>query len=345
MQICKNYEKEKFQIYNSMLVNKIISHNDQNYLILCINFSESYFKCIKLYDKNGIKIDINENFNLNVGNRFPFQKLYDNCLIHTKEESDKILEEYKIDDKNVLRIFYELLSMRGSNVNNVNNNYNLFPQSSSENFDLLPASRFQGGHFNLHNVNFPSEDVNMDIVDNDIKSEISESSVSIENNKYIGINNPNSNPINSNLNRVRGIHNKFPHNNDAKEIIPYKIQPDNIDLNNYNIIIENNLIKTIQSKSDENFTVVFEAKMIIEESSDKLKGFISNSILKVYTSMYNKDIVNIIHIHLNDTSEEISVDSLFLEKSEMSSDHKNFKLDFTGKKLNYKFIFRDFKVF
>lgn len=90
--------------------------------------------------------------------------------------------------------------------------------------------------------------------------------------------------------------------------------------------------------------ICYQAKLIKEESSDKFKGLVSNSVLKVYTSMYNKDIVNIIHIHLNDTSEEISVDSLFLEKSEMVTDHKNFALDAQGKKLNYKFLFRDFQV-
>ena len=132
---------------------------------------------------------------------------------------------------------------------------------------------------------------------------------------------------------------------DAKEIIPYKIQPEGVDLNNYKIVIVDNQIVNIESKTDENLLICYQAKLIKEESSDKLKGLVSNSVLKVYTTMFNKDIVNIIHIHLNDTSEEISVDSLFLDKSEMATDHKNFKLDFLGKKLNYKFIFRDFQVF
>ncbi len=116
-------------------------------------------------------------------------------------------------------------------------------------------------------------------------------------------------------------------------------------MNNYNIKISDNHIVNIESKIDENLLICYQAKLIKEESGDKFKGLVSNSILKVYTSMYNKDIVNIIHIHLNDTSEEISVDSLFLEKSEMVTDHKNFLLDFQGKKLNYKFLFRDFQVF
>lgn len=319
LKICEKYEKEKFEIYNGMFVNKIITHNDQNYLILSINFSESYFKCIKLYDKNGIRIDINDNFNLNVGNKFPFEKLYDNCFIHSKDESDKILEDYKKDDRNVLRIFYELLSLK----NNIDSQY--------ENEDLR-SNVYRNA---INSPNAQGEDIHMDFIDEEIKSEISHnSSSSINNNMNNNVNNP--------IRRV--LSQRFNNNNEAKEIIPYKIQPDNIDLNNYNIIIENNKIINIQSRNDDMFTIMYEAKLIKEESSNKFKGLVSNSILKVFTSMFNKDIVNIIHIHLNDTSEEISVDSLFLEKSEMVTDHKNFNLDAQGKKLNYKFIFRDFKV-
>lgn len=131
---------------------------------------------------------------------------------------------------------------------------------------------------------------------------------------------------------------------EPKEIIPYKIQPENIDLNNYKINIADNQIVNIESNTDENLLICYQAKLIKEESSDKVKGLVSNSVLKVFTTMYNKDIVNVIHIHLNDTSEEISVDSLYLEKSEMVSDHKNFQLDAQGRKLNYKFLFRDFQV-
>lgn len=132
---------------------------------------------------------------------------------------------------------------------------------------------------------------------------------------------------------------------EQKEIVPYKILPENIDLTYYKIGIADNQIINIESKTDENLLICYQAKLIKEESSDTFKGLVSNSVLRVYTTMYNKDIVNIIHIHLNDTSEEISVDSLFLEKFEMITDHKKFELDAQGKKLNYKFLFRDFQVY
>jgi len=316
LKICDKYEKEKFEIYNGMFVNKIITHHDENFLILSINFPQSYFKCIKLYDKNGIKINVNDNSNLNVGNIFPFEKLFDNCFIHSKDDSDNILQDYKNDDRNILRIFYELLSNR----NNLNNQY-----ESDEMNNAINTQNAQG------------EDVQMILNDVESKSEISENSINTNTEN-------NTNPIaNQPLRRI--LSQRINKDDEVKEIIPYKIQPENIDLINYNILIENNKIIEIRSKSDELFTIMFEAKLVKEESSNKFKGLVSNSTLKVYTCMFNKDIINIIHIHLNDTSEEIAVDSLFLEKSEMASDHKKFVVDAQGKMLNYKFIFRDFKVY
>jgi len=132
-------------------------------------------------------------------------------------------------------------------------------------------------------------------------------------------------------------------NSEVKEIIPYKILPDYIDLSHYNIKIENNKIIDIQSK-DDNLNISYIAKLILEENTSNFKGLISNSTIRVFTNMCNKDIVNIIHIHLNDTSEEIAVDSLFLEKNDLETNYKHFNIDAQGKKLNYKFLFRDFKV-
>lgn len=119
LKICDKYEKEKFEDFSNHFLNKIITHDDQNYLILNINFAESYFKCIKLYDKNGIKIDINHNTNLSNGTSFAFSKLFDNSLIHNKEESNQILEDYKKDDYNVLRIYYELITNRNQGTTHI----------------------------------------------------------------------------------------------------------------------------------------------------------------------------------------------------------------------------------
>jgi len=65
-------------------------------------------------------MDINHNTNLSKGTSFPFDKLFDNCIIHTWEESDKILADYKKDDYNILRIYYELFSQKNqSKINKI----------------------------------------------------------------------------------------------------------------------------------------------------------------------------------------------------------------------------------
>ena len=73
-------------------------------------------------------------------------------------------------------------------------------------------------------------------------------------------------------------------------------------------------------------------------------GFVSSSSIKVYTTLYSKDILNILHIHLNDTSQEITIDSDFLEKDEPVINHKVFTVDAMGKRLTYKLIFKDYKL-
>ena len=284
-------------------MNRILNHNDITYLIISLSLSEGSIKCVKLYDKNGIKINIKDINNINNAQVFSIEKLYENSYINDKDESDRILQEHNKDDNNILRIYYELISLN----ENVNNNFQR----------LISRENIQD-YNNINENN--SEDIRMKMEDEEINSE------SISDNRVI--NNKRTSLIKP----------------EQKEIMPYKITPENIDLNNYKISIIDNQISAVQSILDESYYICYESKLIKEQSSNEIKGLVSNSIMKVYTSIYNRDIVNIVHIHLNDTSKEISVDSKFLEKSEMINDHKIFKLDAYGKKLDYKLIFRDFNV-
>ncbi len=60
--------------------------------------------------------------------------------------------------------------------------------------------------------------------------------------------------------------------------------------------------------------VCFEAIEVTNHHNDKdnrnFLGFVGTSIMKVYTAITWKEIINIILIHLNDTSSEIAVDSV-----------------------------------
>ena len=126
-----------------------------------------------------------------------------------------------------------------------------------------------------------------------------------------------------------------------KEIIPYRIEPNYIDINDYNLTIKDNSITHVENKQNRVF-VTFDSKLIGEGKSTT--GLVSTSLIKVYTTLHTKDIINILHIHLNDTSQEITIDSEFLEKDENVLDHKVFLMDATGKKLTYKLLFKDYKL-
>ena len=126
-----------------------------------------------------------------------------------------------------------------------------------------------------------------------------------------------------------------------KDIIPYRIEPSYIDINDYNLTIKDNSITNVENKQNCVF-VIFDSLLIGEGKATT--GLVSSSLIKVYTTLYSKDILNILHIHLNDTSQEITIDSEFLEKEENVLNHKVFLNDVTGKKLTYKLIFKDYKL-
>ena len=126
-----------------------------------------------------------------------------------------------------------------------------------------------------------------------------------------------------------------------KDLIPYKIEPSYIDINQYNLSIQTNSIKQVENKENRCF-VIFDSTLIGEGKSTT--GLVASSSIKVYTTLYSKDILNILHIHLNDTSQEITIDSEFLEKDENILNHKIFTTDAMGKRLTYKLLFKDYRL-
>lgn len=126
-----------------------------------------------------------------------------------------------------------------------------------------------------------------------------------------------------------------------KEIVPYKIEPNYIDFNQYNLTVQGNSIRNVQNKENACF-VTFDSILIGDSKSTT--GLVSSSVIKIYTTLYSKDIVNILHMHLNDTSKDIAIDSEFLEKKDNILNHKVFTVDSSGKRLTYKLIFKDYKL-
>ena len=126
-----------------------------------------------------------------------------------------------------------------------------------------------------------------------------------------------------------------------KDLIPYKIEPNYIDINQYNLEVQGNSIRFVQNKENACF-VTFDSISIGDGKSTT--GLVSSSLIKIYTTLYSKDIVNILHMHLNDTSKDITIDSEFLEKKDNILNHKVFTVDASGKRLTYKLIFKDYRL-
>ena len=134
---------------------------------------------------------------------------------------------------------------------------------------------------------------------------------------------------------------KDTNNRFEKNVIPYKVIPENLEIAQYDIKISENIIKEIIHR-ESNVFVKFESILIGEVGNNI--GLVTSSTIKVYTTLYNKDILNILHLHLNDTSQEITIDSEFLEKNDNILEHKIATRDAMGKLLTYKLIFKEYKL-
>ena len=238
-------KEEIMNLYNNFITkfkNRIIVYENVNYLIMDLNMTDRKIKAIRLYDPNGIKIDINQQIKFRYYKSIPLNNLFKSSYILSKIESEIIIKDHEKDNTNYLKILYQLQQ--------------------------------------------------------DIK-----------------------NPL-------------------EKELIPYRIEPSNVDISQYDLDIKDNLIRNVLHKQTQCF-IKYDTKMV---GDSQKSGLVSNDPIKVYTTYLNKDIVNILHIHLNDISQEITIDSEFLEKNDNILNHKVFTTDVTGRRLSYKLIFQQFKL-
>jgi hypothetical protein len=228
--------------FNKRFKGRIIRYNNTNYVIKYFDRSGKNIKALMLYDSNGIKVNEQYHDKLKLYSSIELNDLFENFFILSKDESLIIMDEFLKDNKNFIKIY----------------------------FQMQTDKRY-----------------------------------SIE-----------------------------------KDLIPYKIEPSYIDINEYNLTIQTDTIRHVENKEN-NVFVIFESVLI---GDGKNTGLVSSSSIKVYTTLYSKDIINILHIHLNDTSLDITIDSEFLEKEDKIEKHKVFTLDALGKRLTYKLLFKDYRL-
>ena len=257
-----NSANKKFEEITDFFKDRIAKIDNTLYLIKNVDYNTMNFKGIKLYDKNLIKVNLENHEKSRFFESISFKTMFEKGKFFDLEQTEKFLEDYK-NSKEILKIYYQSMIM------GENNGY---------------------GDYEDDNLGYSQ-----------------------------------------------------PSSNAEKEFVPYKILPEGVDINEYNLIFDKDKIIDIKTR-DTGTMVLFEAIEINNKTNRKLSGFVSTSLMKIYTTLYSKDIINVLHVHLNDTSEEISVDSAFLEKNENPEEYKNFVADISGKKLNYKFIFKDYKL-
>ncbi len=234
--------KNKYNDFIKQFKGRIIVYDNINYIINDLNMKDRKIKGLRLYDSNGIKVNIKQQIQFNYYTLIPVQSIFNSSYILSKEESEKIIKNQEKDNSNYLKILYQL-----------------------------------------------QQDI---------------------------------------------------YNPREKELIPYKIEPSNVDINEYDIDINDNLIKYVRHRQSETY-VIFESVMV---GDSQKSGLVSNDPIKVYTTLHTQDILNILHIHLNDTSQEITIDSEFLENDDNILNHKIFTTDVTGRRLSYKLIFKNYKL-
>jgi len=78
---------------------------------------------------------------------------------------------------------------------------------------------------------------------------------------------------------------------------------------------------------------------------DQECGLVLGSTVHIYTCEQSKSILNIVHCHINDSSDSVTVDVAYMGDGELVSAYHDFDKDYAGMKLRYKILVRDHKIF
>ena len=83
---------------------------------------------------------------------------------------------------------------------------------------------------------------------------------------------------------------------------------------------------------------------------DESSGIVFTDVVKLWTHLFKPSILNILHMHVNDTSEEVSLDVRCImpgeEENTLKDDYSNetFDLDATGRPLRFKILVHNMKI-
>ena len=102
---------------------------------------------------------------------------------------------------------------------------------------------------------------------------------------------------------------------DEPECLPVEIRPEGVSLNDYDIRYDKSQNRITEIRHRTFGLVKFNSYKIDEEC-----GYVRGSPLIIYTAKYKDDILNIIHIHVNDLSESVTIETAYVQDDQNLSD-------------------------
>ena len=73
-------------------------------------------------------------------------------------------------------------------------------------------------------------------------------------------------------------------------------------------------------------------------------GYVSGSVVKIYSTEYASDMLNIVHVHVNDMSDQVTLEVAYMADGVTLAAYQEFKEDVTGRILRYKVIVREQRI-
>jgi len=73
-------------------------------------------------------------------------------------------------------------------------------------------------------------------------------------------------------------------------------------------------------------------------------GFVTSSVVELYTACLAPGVFNIVHMHVDDISEEIPIEAVYVLPEQDSSEYFDFNVDARGVQLRYKVLVQEGKV-
>ncbi|CDW89559.1 UNKNOWN [Stylonychia lemnae] len=123
---------------------------------------------------------------------------------------------------------------------------------------------------------------------------------------------------------------------DQMECMPLEVYPTGVQIQDYDIRFNKQAEAITQVINKEFGQVKFQSFRIDQEC-----GYVRGSVTKIYTCEYLANVLNIIHVHVNDTSDEVSIEVDYMDDEQTIKDFEEFKTDVNGQILRYKVLVRD----